>query len=229
MQYELGMPHFKWYWRLQQSCSNQSSCLFWKLRDASPLHFKWTQSDERCTFEKYLFCILGGGGESIFLCLSLIKKAKTRICLYTENRLKKHLVCSMNRRNDYIKSTLKWVDFASLKGFVSDRVGKKDDLAGFKLSTVSAHTVWSIRLCYDPWAAFEATTWITYADEVAWYRESSSSRSFAAAKATSQKWASVTANLMLLVFPTSVSLSHAWLIRHSHVLHKQIKTILALR
>lgn len=147
MQYELGMPHFKWYWRLQQSCSNQSSCLFWKLRDASPLHFKWTQSDERCTFEKYLFCILGGGGESIFLCLSLIKKAKTRICLYTENRLKKHLVCSMNRRNDYIKSTLKWVDFASLKGFVSDRVGKKDDLAGFKLSTVSAHTVWSIRLC----------------------------------------------------------------------------------
>lgn len=130
MQYELGMPHFKWYWRLQQSCSNQSSCLFWKLRDASPLHFKWTQSDERCTFEKYLFCILGGGGESIFLCLSLIKKAKTRICLYTENRLKKHLVCSMNRRNDYIKSTLKWVDFASLKGFVSDRVGKKDDLAG---------------------------------------------------------------------------------------------------
>lgn len=172
----------------------------------------------------------GRRGEYFFLCLSLIKKAKTRICLYTENRLKKHLVCSMNRRNDYIKSasTLKWVDFASLKGFVSDRDGKKDDLAGFKLSTVSAHTVWSVRLCYDPWAAFEATTWITYADEVARYRESSSSRSFAAAKATSQKWASVTANLMLLAFPISVSLSYAWLIRHSHVLHKQIKTILAL-
>lgn len=220
MQYELGMPHFKWYWRLQQSCSNQSSCLFWKLRDASPLHFKWTQSDERCTFEKYLFCILGGGGESIFLCLSLIKKAKTRICLYTENRLKKHLVCSMNRRNDYIKSTLKWVDFASLKGFVSDRVGKKDDLAGFKLSTVSAHTVWSIRLCYDPWAAFEATTWITYADEVARYRESSSSRSFAAAKATSQKclsppiWCS-------LYFPSPyLSVTLDWFVIHTYCTNK---------
>lgn len=140
------------------------------------------------------------------------------------------LVSSMNRRNDNIKSaaTLKWVDFASLKGFVSDRDVKKDDLAGFKLSTVSGHTVWSIRLCYDPWAACEATTWITYADEVARYRESSSSRSFAAAKATSQKWASVTANLMLLAFPISVSLSYAWLIRHSHVLHKQIEPILAL-
>lgn len=179
------------------------------------------------TLKNTCFVFLGEEGRVFFLCLSLIKKAKTRICLYTENRLKKHLVCSMNRRKS--TSTLKWVDFASLKGFVSDRVGKKDDLAGFKLSTVSAHTVWSIRLCYDPWAAFEATTWITYADEVARYCESSSSRSFAAAKATSQKWASVTANLMLLAFPISVSLSHAWLIRHSHVLHKQIKMILALR
>lgn len=53
------------------------------------------------------FVFLGEEGRVFFLCLSLIKKAKTRICLYTENRLKKHLVCSMNRRNDYIKSTLK--------------------------------------------------------------------------------------------------------------------------
>lgn len=36
------------------------------------------------------FVFLGEEGRVFFLCLSLIKKAKTRICLYTENRLKKH-------------------------------------------------------------------------------------------------------------------------------------------
>lgn len=66
----------------------------------------------------------------------------------------------------------------------TDTIDEKNDLASFKpphwqmtkpLQPTQSDLLW---LSYNQWPACEVTTWITYADEVVWYCESPSSRSW---------------------------------------------------